>query len=138
MKTLDFRELRDLYLRYTVKIFIRVRSLILIIIGKNIRLIFKLLNIPLQKPIGLCLLIGLFLNHDLRVFCYSLTASIQKLGAKGKSALDKQIVWPGPPICPTFVTYKDFSCRQLCLCQQCVHSGNFLSCHFPGLFCLYN
>lgn len=91
-----------------------IRSFILIIIGKNIKLIFKLLNIPLQKPIGLYLLIRLFLNHDLRVCCYSLTARIQKLGAKGKSALDKQIVWPGPPICPMFVTYKDF-CLQAAL-----------------------
>lgn len=33
---------------------------------------------------------------------------VQKLRAKGKSALDKQIVWPRPSICPTFVTYKDF------------------------------
>lgn len=36
---------------------------------------------------------------------------------QGKSALDKQIVWPRPPICPAFVTYKDFSCKHLCLCQ---------------------
>lgn len=50
----------------------------------------------------------LFLNHDLRTSYYSFTVRIQKLSAKGKSALDKQIVWPRPPICPTFVTYKDF------------------------------
>lgn len=69
------------------------------------------------KFIGLCLLIRLFLSHDLRISYYYLTVRFQKLSAKGKSALDKQIVWARPPICPAFVTYKDFSCKQLCLCQ---------------------
>lgn len=72
--------------------------------------------------IGLCLLKRLVLNNGLRFFYYSLSVGSKKFSAKGKSALDKQIVWPRPPICPAFVTYKEFFSASSSAYVNCLHA----------------